>query len=82
MCVGTKTGANGLFWESITTRQPKACVSNLSIFEGKSDEETGTCVGRQCFVGGAHRSQGLCSVRIFGERLQDFTGLNLLLPDM
>jgi hypothetical protein len=52
------------------------------MLEVKDDGESGTFVRRLCFVSGAHRSQGLCSVRIFGEPPQDFTGLTSLLPNM
>jgi hypothetical protein len=76
MRVGTKTGESGLFWEGTATRQPKVCLSDLSIFEGESDEDSGFAweghilwavrIGRKDFVGS----------RIW--RLQDFTGLNFV----
>ena len=71
MYVGVETRANRLLWESIT-RQPKVCLSGLSIFERKNDEDS---EGNAIFVGGAHGSQGLCPVRIFWEAAQDFRGL-------
>ena len=71
MYVGVETRANRLLCESPTVRQPKVCLSSLSIFERRNNEGSETCVEEAIFVGGARMGRKEVAWILFS---QDFLG--------